>query len=59
MKIKAEEILKEFIKVFDSLAQRYSRHQIWSDFIIISACAISNACDHRFWDKREKRWIFI
>lgn len=57
MKIKAEEIRKEFIKVFDGLAQRYSRHQIWSDFIIISACAISNACDQRFWDKREKMYM--
>jgi len=55
--MKTPEIRKEFVKCFESLAQRYSRHQIWSDFIIMSACAIANACDKTFFEEREAMYM--
>lgn len=48
---------KEFVQVFDSIKQGLSRHQIWSDFITISACTISNACDPAFFDVREEMYL--
>ena len=55
--MKTSEVRKEFVNLFECLAQKYSRHQIWSDFIIMSACAISNACDRRFFDVREAMYM--
>lgn len=55
--MKTSEVRKEFINLFERLAQKYSRYQIWSDFIIMSACAISNACDRQFFDVREKMYM--
>lgn len=48
-----DEIRKHFISLFESLSERYSRHQVWSDFVVMSACAIANACDKRYLAKRE------
>lgn len=31
---------KRFIEVFRSLTQRYGRFQVWSDFVVMTACAI-------------------
>ena len=45
---------KEFIEAFKNLTQRYSRFQVWSDFVEMTACAISNACDYRFATEREE-----
>ena len=55
--MKTSEVRKEFVNLFEGLAQKYSRHQIWSDFIIMSACAISNACDRRFFYVREAMYM--
>ena len=55
--MKTREVRKEFVNLFEGLAQKYSRHQIWSDFIIMSACAISNACDRKFFDVREAMYM--
>lgn len=48
-----DEIHKEFISLFDSLSGRYSRYQVWNDFVIMSTCAVSNACDKRYFEKSE------
>lgn len=57
MRKKVEEIRKKFINVFHSLTQRYNSHQVWSDFVMMSACTISNACDLRFYKEREKMYM--
>lgn len=57
MKIKNQELRKQFIDVFRSLTQRYNSHQVWSDFVIMSACTISNACDLRFYKEREEMYM--
>ena len=45
---------KRFIEVFRNLTQRYGRFQVWSDFVVMTACAISNAFDMRFTPQREE-----
>lgn len=52
---------KEFVKIFDELAYKYGRHRVWSDFIYMSACAISNSTDLRvsLCNKRETEYAGI
>lgn len=50
------EFHKNFVHAFKSLTARYSRFDVWCDFIIMSACAISNACDKRFFKEREDEY---
>lgn len=57
MKIKNQELRNQFIDVFHGLTQRYNSHQVWSDFVIMSACTISNACDLRFYKEREEMYM--
>ena len=47
---------KAFIEDFEYLAAKHSRMTIWSDFTIMSACAIPNACDKRYFSEREKKY---
>ena len=49
--------MKEFIKVFESLAQVHGSHRVWSDFITMSACALSNRVDERFAEEREQLYM--
>lgn len=53
------ETQKELRNVFQSMAERYGRYRVWSDFITMSACAISNVCDPRFRDEREQMYQSI
>ena len=55
--MKNEEIKKDFIKLFNTLTQRYSKSDVWSDFIEMSACAISSASNKKFFDIREKAYL--
>lgn len=48
---------KQLVKMFESLCGRYSRWDIWSDFIFFSAAAISNAVDKSFAEEREKEYL--
>ena len=36
---------KEFLRLFDSLCGKYSRWEVWSDFIQLTAIDMSNATD--------------
>ena len=45
---------KEFSRIFGGIKQGLSRHQVWSDFVTISACIISNACDAAFLGVRKE-----
>lgn len=44
---------KDFGDLFVRLAERHGRHEVWSDFITMSACALSNAGDKRFLEREE------
>lgn len=45
---------RDFLRLFDGFSGKQSRWQVWSDFIILTACAISNRVDLEHAEKREK-----
>lgn len=48
---------KEFIALFEKLAERYGRFDVWSDFVVMSAIAISNSVDLHFREMREQEYM--
>jgi hypothetical protein len=50
---------KDFGDLFVRLAERHGRHEVWSDFITMSACALSNAGDKRFFQEREEMYLAL
>lgn len=48
---------KDLGDLFVRLAERHGRHEVWSDFITMSACALSNAGDKRFFQEREEMYL--
>lgn len=48
---------KDFGDLFVRLAERHGRHEVWSDFVTMSACALSNASDTRFHQEREALYM--
>lgn len=54
-----EHIRKEFLKTFQSLTNRWRSWDIWTDFVTMTACAISNSVDKRHFDEREKIYLQI
>ncbi len=51
------ECQKNIVKLMDSLCGRYSRWEVWQDFIIMSAISISNAVGGPHRELREKEYI--
>lgn len=49
-------VQKDFCRTFDSLCGRFSRWEIWSDFVGMSAIAISNTVDHTNAKVREEAY---
>ena len=54
-----EHIRKEFLKTFRSLTNRWRSWDIWTDFVTLVACTISNAVDKLHFDEREKTYLRI
>lgn len=54
-----EHIRKEFLKTFRSLTNRWRSWDIWTDFVTMTACAISNSVDKLHFDEREKAYLRI
>lgn len=50
---------KEIIKLFDGLQGSHNMWQLWSDFVVMMACTISNAVDHSHREEREKIYMTI
>lgn len=48
---------KDIIKAFDSLQGKHNMHQLWSDFVVLMACTISNAVDSSHREEREKTYL--
>ena len=48
---------KEFLRVFRQLTYRHRSWDIWSDFIIMFACALSNPVDKNHFDQREPLYL--
>ncbi len=50
---------KEFMKIFNQLAYKYNRYDVWRDFVTTFACSISNSLDKCHYEEREKRYLKI
>lgn len=50
---------KEFIALFNRLTGKYSRWEVWKDMVWMTAIAISNRVDKRYYDNREKTYLEI
>ena len=50
---------KEFLETFRKLTYRHRAWDIWRDFIIMFACALSNPVDKTHYDEREARYMRI
>ena len=54
------EAQKELVKKFEVFTSKgRSRWQVWSDWITISAIAVSNATDKSHFDEREQQYMTI
>lgn len=52
-----DEAMKEVAKTLDELSGRYSRWEVWQDFVAMGAIAISNAVDTYHREAREKAYL--
>lgn len=59
IKCKEQDARKEFMKVFKQLTYRFRAWEVWQDFIVMFACALSNPVDKANCDEREKRYLRI
>lgn len=48
---------REFVKQYERLCYRFGRHEVWQDFVVMAACAISNTVDKRHAEKREEWYL--
>lgn len=54
-----EHVRKEFLKTFRNLTVRWRSWDIWTDFITMVACTISNSVDRLHFEEREKTYLRI
>ena len=47
---------KNIVQLFEGMSVRHSRWQIWQDWIVMSAIAVSNVCDSAHREKREETY---
>ena len=50
---------KEFLKTFKELTIRHRAWDVWRDFVVMTACAISNSSDTTRYEQREDRYLKI
>lgn len=50
---------RQLLSYFKAFGHRHSMHEVFSDFVEVSALAISNAVDRHQFDAREKRYLEI
>lgn len=50
---------KDFLNEFSKLARTHRPFDVWRDFVVMFACAISNPLDKSHYDSREKRYLDI
>lgn len=52
-----QEARKEFLRIFRQLTYRWRSWDIWTDFVTMTACAISNAVDQLHYEEREELYL--
>lgn len=50
---------KEFLRVFKQLTNRHRSWDVWRDFIVMYACALSNPVDKQHYEEREALYLRI
>ncbi len=50
---------KEFLRTFKQLTRQRRSWEVWSDFIVMAACALSNPLDKAHYDEREARYLRV
>lgn len=50
---------KEFISTFNRLTYKHRRWEVWTDFVVMFACSLSNPIDRSHFDEREARYLKI
>jgi len=48
---------KEFDKLFETLTYRHNKWEVWEDFVIMSACSVSNGMSKNQFERREKLYL--
>lgn len=48
---------KEFLRIFKRFTYRYRAWEVWSNFIVMFACALSNPVDKNHFDEREDLYL--
>ena len=56
---KSEQVRKDFLKTFEALTHRWRSWDIWTDFVTLVACTISNSVDKLHFEEREKTYLRI
>lgn len=56
---RGEHVRKEFLNVFRNLTHRWRSWDVWTDFITLVACTISNSVDKLHFEEREKTYLRI
>lgn len=46
-----------FIKLYQGLTYRWTSWEVWQDFVIMYACAISNVVDKSHYNEREAMYL--
>lgn len=54
-----EHVRKEFLKTFGTLTYHWRSWDIWTDFVTMVACTISNSVDKLHFEEREKTYLRI
>lgn len=57
MKFQHRDYEKEFVKIFKQLTYRQTPWEIWKDFVVMFACALSNTVDKFHYDERETLYL--
>src|SRR5690625_741766 len=52
-----EKSKRKIKKIIEGMAGKYRAYNIFKDFIVLSACTISNSVDKQQWQRREKMYM--
>lgn len=56
-KIPKTDSKKEFLRVFNQLTNRHRSWDVWKDFVVMYACALSNPMDKEHYEEREALYL--
>lgn len=56
-KLEHHDAKKEFLKIFKQLTYRHHPWEVWKDFVVMFACALSNPVDKTHYDDREALYM--